>query len=70
MKQIKSGNVGQVTVEEKTLQKQIRVGQTISKINALLDIIENLSSAEYDGVQKLNILIQVENKLIDLIEEL
>ncbi len=70
MKQIKSGNVGQVTVDEKTLQKQIRVGQTISKINALLDIIENLSSAEYDGVQKLNILIQVENKLIDLIEEL
>lgn len=70
MKQLKQGNINQVTLDEKTLQKQIKVGQTISKINTCVDILEALHNQEYDGVQKLNIIIQIENKLIDLIDEL
>ena len=35
-----------------------------------MDVAEGLNTQEWDGVQKLNILIQIENKLIDLIEEL
>ena len=57
-------------LDDATLKKQIAVGQTVQKINTLMDIAEGLNTQEWDGVQKLNIIIQIENKLIDLIEEL
>ncbi len=68
MKQLNAGQ--HIQMDEKTLQKQIKVGQTISKINTLMDVAEGMSSSEWDGVQKLNIIILIENKLIDLIEKL
>ncbi len=70
MKLLGEGNKPSIQMDDKTLQKQIKVGQTISKINTCVDILEALHSQEYDGVQKLNIIIQIENKLIDLIDEL
>ena len=57
-------------LDDATLKKQITVGQTVQKINTLMDVAEGLNTQEWDGVQKLNIIIQIENKLIDLIEEL
>lgn len=57
-------------LDDATLKKQIAVGQTVQKINTLMDIAEGMNTQEWDGLQKLNILIQVENKLIDLIDEL
>ena len=57
-------------LDDATLKKQIAVGQTVQKINTLMDVAEGLNTQEWDGVQKLNIIIQIENKLIDLIEEL
>ena len=68
MKQLNAGQ--HIQMDEKTLQKQIKVGQTISKINTLMDVAEGMSTSEWDGVQKLNIIILIENKLIDLIEKL
>ena len=68
MKQLNAGQ--HIQMDEKTLQKQIKVGQTISKINTLMDVAEGMSSSEWDVVQKLNIIILIENKLIDLIEKL
>jgi len=68
MKQLNSHIVNEL--DEATLKKQIAVGQTVQKINTLMDVAEGLNTQEWDGVQKLNILIQIENKLIDLIEEL
>ena len=68
MKQLNAGQ--HIQMDEKTLQKQIKVGQTISKINTLMDVAEGMSSSEWDGVQKLNIIILIENKLIDLIVKL
>ena len=51
MKQLNAGQ--HIQMDEKTLQKQIKVGQTISKINTLMDVAEGMSSSEWDGVQKL-----------------
>lgn len=68
MKQLNSHIVNEL--DDATLKKQIAVGQTVQKINTLMDVAEGLNTQEWDGVQKLNILIQIENKLIDLIEEL
>tara|TARA_R100001530_G_scaffold57901_2_gene42068 strand:+ start:1911 stop:2123 length:213 start_codon:yes stop_codon:yes gene_type:complete len=70
MKQLNANNVAQVSVDEETLKKQIKVGQTISKINTLMDVAEGMNTQEWDGVQKLPILIQIENKLITLIDDL
>jgi hypothetical protein len=70
MKQLNANNVAQVSVDEETLKKQIKVGQTISKINTLMDVAEGMNTQEWDGVQKLTILIQIENKLITLIDDL
>ena len=70
MKQLNAENIRQVSVDEATLKKQIKVSQIISKINTLMDVAEGLNTQEWDGIQKLNILIQIENKLIDLIEDL
>tara|TARA_R110002110_G_scaffold84911_2_gene220655 strand:- start:96 stop:302 length:207 start_codon:yes stop_codon:yes gene_type:complete len=68
MKQLNSHIVNEL--DDATLKKQMQVGQTVQKINTLMDVAEGLNTQEWDGVQKLNILIQIENKLIDLIEEL
>ncbi len=35
-----------------------------------MDIAEGLNGGTWDGVQRLNLLISVENKLFDLIDEL
>ena len=59
-----------VNVDEKTIKEQIATGQTISKINTLMDIAEGLNGGTWDGVQRLNLLISVENKLFELIDEL
>tara|TARA_R100000781_G_scaffold95627_1_gene59731 strand:- start:109 stop:309 length:201 start_codon:yes stop_codon:yes gene_type:complete len=59
-----------VELDEKTIKQQIATGQTISKINTLMDIAEGLNGGTWDGVQRLNLLISVENKLFDLIDEL
>ena len=59
-----------VNVDEKTIKEQIATGQTIQKINTLMDIAEGLNGGTWDGVQRLNLLISVENKLFDLIDEL
>ena len=67
MKQLNAGNV---TLDQETLKKQIKVGQTISKINTLMDVAEGMNTQEWDGVQKLSIIVQIENKLITLIDEL
>ena len=68
MKQLNNHIVNEL--DDATLKKQIAVGQTVQKINTLMDVAEGLNTQEWDGVQKLNIIIQIENKLIDLIEEL
>jgi hypothetical protein len=59
-----------VELDEKTIKQQIATGQTIQKINTLMDIAEGLNGGTWDGVQRLNLLISVENKLFDLIDEL
>jgi hypothetical protein len=70
MKQLNAGNYSQVSLDEKTLQKQIKVGQTISKMNTLMDVAEGLNSGNWDGVQRLNLIIAIESKLFDLIDDL
>ena len=69
MKQLENKTSSQVSVDEKTLKKQIHVGQTISKINTLMDVADGLNNNNWDGVQRLNLLISIENKLFDLIDE-
>ena len=59
-----------VELDEKTIKQQIATGQTIQKINTLMDVAEGLNAGNCDGVQRLNLLINIENKLFDLIDEL
>ena len=51
-----------------TVKKQMEVGQTISKINTLLEISEQLN--DWEGVQRLEIYLRIEEKLLYLIEKL
>jgi|TARA_R100001443_G_C3339068_1_gene174095 hypothetical protein len=51
-----------------TVKKQMEVGQTISKINTLLEISEQLK--DWEGVQRLEIYLRIEEKLLYLIEKL
>ena len=51
-----------------TVKKQMQVGQTISKINTLLEISEQLK--DWEGVQRLEIYLRIEEKLLYLIEKL
>ena len=46
----------------------MEVGQTISKINTLLEISEQLK--DWEGVQRLEIYLRIEEKLLYLIEKL
>ena len=43
-----------------TVKKQMEVGQTISKINTLLEISEQLK--DWEGVQRLEIYLRIEEK--------
>ena len=51
-----------------TVKKQMEVGQTISKINTLLEISAQLK--DWEGVQRLEIYLRIEEKLLYLIEKL
>ena len=59
-----------VQLDPKTIKEQIATGQTIQKISSLLEIAEGLNGGSWDGVQRLNLIISIENKLFDLINEL
>ncbi len=59
-----------VQLDQKTIKEQIATGQTIQKISSLLEIAEGLNGGNWDGVQRLNLIISIENKLFDLINEL
>ena len=51
-----------------TVKNQMEVGQTISKINTLLEISEQLK--DWEGVQRLEIYLRIEEKLLYLIDKL
>ena len=51
-----------------TVKNQMEVGQTISKINTLLEISEQLK--DWEGVHRLEIYLRIEEKLLNLIEKL
>lgn len=59
-----------IKLEEQQLKEQIQTGQTIQKINTLLDVAEHLNAESWDGVRRLELLVQIENKLGNLIENL
>tara|TARA_R100001244_G_scaffold23148_1_gene23966 strand:- start:433 stop:732 length:300 start_codon:yes stop_codon:yes gene_type:complete len=59
-----------VQLDQKTIKQQMATSQTIQKISSLLEIAEGLNGECWDGVQKLNLIITIENKLFDLIDEL
>jgi|TARA_R100000329_G_scaffold134091_1_gene114029 hypothetical protein len=60
--------IGQISDAE--VKEQMRVNQTLQKINTLMDVMEGVTSDNYEGVQRINIVMIIENKIIDLIEEL
>ena len=57
-----------VSLSESDVNSQLKVNQTISKINTLMDVADGLK--EWEGVQRIEIFLRIENKLIDLINEL
>ena len=57
-----------INLSESNVNKQLRVNQTISKINTLMDVADGLK--EWEGVQRIEIFLRIETKLIDLIDEL
>jgi hypothetical protein len=57
-----------VSLTENEVNTQLKVNQTISKINTLMDVADGLKECE--GVQRIEIFLRIENKLIDLIDEL
>ena len=63
-------NKSPIQLDQKTIKQQIATGQTIQKISSLLEIAEGLNGGSWDGVQRLNLIINIENKLFDLIDEL
>ena len=67
---MKEINLPRVSMDEQALKKQMKISQTINKINTLMDVAEGMNTQQWDGVQKLNIIVQIENKLIKLIDEL
>ena len=60
--------IGKIADED--VKEQMRVGQTVTKINTLMDVLEGVNSDNYDGIQRLNIVIKIENKILDLIDQL
>ena len=57
-----------VSLSESDVNSQLKVNQTLSKINTLMDVADGLK--EWEGVQRIEIFLRIENKLIDLIDEL
>ena len=57
-----------VSLSESDVNSQLKVNQTLSKINTLMDVADGLK--EWEGVQRIEIFLRLEHKLIDLIDEL
>ena len=57
-----------VSLSESDVNSQLKVNQTLSKIHTLMDVADGLK--EWEGVQRIEIFLRIENKLIDLIDEL
>jgi|TARA_B100000519_G_C14024379_1_gene334914 hypothetical protein len=57
-----------INLSDKDVNNQLKVTQTLSKINTLMDVADGLK--EWEGVQRIEIFLRIENKLIDLIDEL
>lgn len=57
-----------VSLSENDVNSQLKVNQTLAKINTLMDVADGLK--EWEGVQRIEIFLRIENKLIDLIDEL
>ncbi len=51
-----------VSLTENDVNAQLKVNQTISKINTLIDVADGLK--EWEGMRKLEILLQIEEKLL------
>ena len=57
-----------VSLSESDVNSQLKVNQTLAKINTLMDVADGLK--EWEGVQRIEIFLRIENKLIDLIDDL
>ena len=57
-----------INLSDKDVNSQLKVNQTLSKINTLMDVADGLK--EWEGVQRIEIFLRIETKLIDLIDEL
>lgn len=57
-----------ITLSESEVNTQLKTSQTISKINTLMDVADGLK--EWEGVQRIEIFLRIETKLIDLIDDL
>jgi hypothetical protein len=57
-----------INLSESDVNSQLKVNQTLAKINTLMDVADGLK--EWEGVQRIEIFLRIENKLIDLIDEL
>jgi hypothetical protein len=57
-----------VSLSESDVNSQLKVNQTLAKINTLMDVADGLK--EWEGVQRIEIFLRIETKLIDLIDEL
>ena len=57
-----------ITLSEQEVNTQLKTSQTISKINTLMDVADGLK--EWEGVQRIEIFLRIENILIDLIDDL
>ena len=57
-----------VSLSENDVNSQLKVNQTLAKINTLMDVADGLK--EWEGVQRIEIFLRIENKLIELIDEL
>ena len=62
--------IGSGSITDDQVQEQLRVNQHLQKINTLMDVMEGVNSDSYDGLQRLIIVLLIEKKLIQLIEEL
>ena len=61
--------IGSGSITDDQVQEQLRVNQHLQKINTLMDVMEGVNSDSYDGVQRLNIVLLIEKKLIQLWSE-
>lgn len=57
-----------ISLSEKDVNAQLKTTQTISKIQALMDVAEGLK--DWEGVQRIEIYLRIEHKLMELIDDL